>query len=107
MREFASGAIRDDDKEKLDFEGCLSPLALEAFAQYMLDNTIQKDGNERTSDNWQKGFSKECYMKSMWRHFFMAWKIHRGWVKGCMVTTLCALLFNVQGMLHEILKEKL
>ena len=106
MREFETGAIRDDDEGKLDFEGALSPLALEAFAQYMLDNTLQKDGKTRTSDNWQKGFTKSCYMKSMWRHFFAVWKMHRGWTKGCIVTALCALMFNVMGMLHVILKEK-
>ena len=35
MRNFASGATRDDDKDKYDFEGFFSPIVLESFAAYM------------------------------------------------------------------------
>jgi len=35
MRTFASGATRDADDHKLDFEGFLSPFVLERYAQYM------------------------------------------------------------------------
>ena len=111
MRTFLSGATRDSDVNKLDFEGFLSPLALQAFAEYMHENRVQSDGKVRASDNWQKGIPLDAYMKSMWRHFFAVWSTYRGvhdeemWEWGdVQITNLCALLFNVQGMLHEMVK---
>lgn len=105
MRVFESGATRDNDTEKIDFEGFLSPLALEAFAQYMHKNRIQADGSMRDSDNWQKGMPKSVYVKSMWRHFFAVWKNYRQ-DKSC-TEDLCALFFNVQGLLHVLETERL
>lgn len=106
MREFDSGATRDTDVEKLDFEGFLSPLVLERFAEYMNEHRVQSDGQLRESDNWQKGMPLSVYMKSMWRHFFDVWKMHR-YDEGDapLEEALCALLFNVQGYLHEKLKN--
>lgn len=104
MRRFDTGAIRDLDSDKLDFEGFISPLALERFAEYMHKNRIQADGGMRSSDNWQKGFPIDVYMKSMWRHFFAVWKHYRADQDN--IEDLCALMFNVQGMLHEKLKEQ-
>lgn len=105
VRSFPSGATRDIDAGKLDFEGFLSPLALEAFAKYMHKHRTQSDGSLRSSDNWQKGIPIEAYMKSAWRHFFAVWKRHRSG-DGPMTEDLCALLFNVQGLLHETLKKE-
>jgi len=114
IRTFATGATRDTDQGKLDFEGFLSPIALRRFAVFMNENRVQKDGTTRDSDNWQKGIPKDAYMKSMFRHFFSIWEQHRGIPskneKGEYVdieTELCALLFNVQGYLHEYLKAKM
>ena len=109
MRTFNTGATRNSDNEKYDYEGFLSPAALEVFAAYMHLHRKQADGKLRDSDNWQKGIPKEAYMKSMWRHFFDVWKLHRGYTvvsseDGHTVTmeeALCALMFNVQGYLHE------
>lgn len=102
MRTFKTGATRNDDSNKLDFEGFLSPTALEHFAEYMHKNRIQADGNIRASDNWQKGIPLDSYMKSMFRHFFDVWKSHRGLeTPEDMITNLSALMFNVQGYLHE------
>lgn len=103
MRKFKSGAIRDDDNNKIDYEGFLSPLVIERFGEYMHKHRVQSDGNLRSSDNWQKGFGKDVVMKSMWRHFFSVWKSHR---KGeASEEELCALLFNVMAYLHEELKD--
>lgn len=103
MRKFKTGATRDTDKDKLDFEGFLSPLVLERYAQYMHKHRFQADGQIRDSDNWQRGIPKDAYMKSMWRHFFDVWKGHR---KGLVPQEeMCALLFNVMGYLHEELKK--
>jgi len=35
MRKFKSGALRDDDEDKIDYEGFLSPIVLERYAQYI------------------------------------------------------------------------
>ncbi len=103
MRVFTTGATRDTDDGKLDFEGFLSPAVLEGFARYMHLNRFQTDGDLRASDNWQKGIPIDAYMKSMWRHFFAVWKGYRN--QEPELTDLYALLFNVQGMIHELLKE--
>lgn len=105
VREFSTGANRDVDTGKLDFEGFLSPLVMEEFARYMHKNRHLRDGTIRDSDNWQKGIPLDVYMKSAWRHFFTWWAQHRaGADVPVTVEHLCALLFNVQGYLHELLK---
>lgn len=104
MRQFKTGATRDSDKDKLDFEGFLSPIVIEEFAKYMHKNRIQADGGMRDADNWQKGIPIDAYMKSMWRHFHAVWKGHR--LNHDNIEDLCALLFNVQGMLLERIKER-
>jgi len=107
MREFETGATRNDDEGRLDFEGFLSVLAVERFAEYMNSHRIQADGKMRDSDNWQKGMPRSAYIKSMFRHFFEVWKIHRGYKpKDGIEEALCALMFNVQGYLHETIKER-
>ena len=114
MRQFDTGATRDTDQGKLDFEGFLSPAVLERFAEYMNKHRHQADGQVRDSDNWQKGIPQVAYMKSGWRHFFDWWTLHRmslnapltGAGEEHLEETLCAILFNVQGYLFEHLKRK-
>lgn len=113
LRTFDTGATRDTSQNKLDFEGFLSPQVLYRYAQYMHDNRQQSDGSLRDSDNWQKGIPRDEYMKSAWRHFFDWWEIHRANYDesgtnelDCQIEeSMCALLFNVMGYLHEHLKE--
>ena len=113
MRHFESGATRDDDKTKPDYEGFYSPTVVEAFGEYMNKHRVQADGELRDSDNWMKGIPKTAYMKSLWRHFLDMWFLHRGYEridkqtgeKLIMKEVLCAILFNVQGYLYEVLKE--
>ena len=104
MRTFATGATRDNDEDKLDYEGFLSPLVIERYATYMHKCRIQADGKLRDSDNWQKGISQDVYMKSMWRHFMAVWKDHRA--NKDPQEDLCALLFNAFGYLHEDLRDE-
>ena len=112
IRKFESGATRDVDQNKNDYEGFLSPLVIEAFGDYMTLHRVQSDGKLRDSDNWQKGMPLSAYMKSLWRHFLDLWKIHRGHeVKdkkdGHIITAkeaCCAIIFNTMGYLHESLK---
>ena len=119
MRKFETGATRDADTSKPDYEGFLSPLALARFAQYMHKNRVQADGKLRDSDNWQKGIPKTAYMKSAFRHFVEWWTAHRAaapaeYLPGGIVPgqddlveeAICALLFNAMGYLHEHLKAK-
>jgi hypothetical protein len=106
MRQFETGATRNLDHNKLDYEGFLSPLALKAYAEYMHKNRLQADGKLRDSDNWQKGIPITAYMKSMWRHFFDVWSNHRGVeTHENQIDNLCGMMFNVQGMLHEEIKK--
>ena len=108
MREFESGATRDDDVTKPDYEGFLSPIVLQRYAQYMNKHRKQADGKLRDSDNWQKGMDFDVYIKSGHRHFMDWWLIHRGYDgRDDIEEALCALMFNVQGYLHELLKKKL
>lgn len=106
LRKFSTGASRDSEEGKLDFEGALSPIVLKRFAEYMLCHT--KQGKEiRSSDNWQKGMSKESYMKSGWRHFHDWWMEHRGYKsREGLEDAICGVIFNSMGYLFEILKEK-
>lgn len=105
MREFETGATRNSDTGKLDYEGFLSPVVLEAYAEYMNRHRTQEDGKLRDSDNWQKGFPQEVYMKSLWRHFMDVWKEHRGIeTEAGLEAALCAVIFNAMGMLYELIK---
>lgn len=104
MRTFTSGATRDTDEAKLDYEGFFSPLVLERRAQYMHKNRVQADGGLRTSDNWQRGIPFPAYMKSLWRHFFAVWRGHRSGAD--IQEELCAVMFNAEGYLHELLKRE-
>ncbi len=107
MRNFKSGATRDDNKNKPDYEGFLSPLVIEAYGNYMHKHRKQADGKLRDSDNWQKGMPKNAYIKSAWRHFMDIWKEHRGYKsREGLEDALMALLFNIMGYAYEILKEE-
>ena len=108
MRTFDSGATRNDDQDKLDYEGFLSPLVLQRYAQYLHRHRLQADGKLRDSDNWQRGIPLSTYMKSMWRHFVDVWLHHRGYrCDADREEALMALLFNVSGYAHELLKNRL
>ena len=106
IRTFNTGATRDTDTNKLDYDGFLSPLVLQRYAEYMHSNRRQSDGSLRDSDNWQKGIPVEAYRKSLWRHFMEAWRTARGWAEFDLEIALCAMLFNVSGWLHEIIRER-
>lgn len=110
-RLFETGATRDTDDSKLDFEGFISPAVLRRYAEYMHEcrtKNVPPGDKLRASDNWQKGIPKEAYVKSMIRHTIEAWQQWDWETKGgdrVSQTTLCAIMFNVQGLLFEMLKE--
>ncbi len=121
MREFSTGATRDSEDDKLDFEGFLSPYALPRYAEYLHKHRTQSDGKIRASDNWQKGIPLDTYIKSLWRHLIEVWTLHRKPTfsnlkeeeQECALSeeekqedALCAVIFNAFGYLHEIKKAQ-
>ncbi len=108
IREFESGATRNSEEGKLDYEGFLSPLVLRRYAEYLHAHRRLEDGTMRDSDNWQRGMPLDVYMKSMWRHFMDLWTVHRGGqeINRAREVALCAIIFNASGYLHELLKHR-
>lgn len=113
MRRFDTGATRSDDSTRDDPEGYLSPLVIDRFCAYMTKHRIQQDGTVRASDNWQGGMPLTTYMKGLWRHVLHLWTRHRGWpvrdaqAAADMEEDLCAIIFNAQGYLHELIKRRI
>jgi hypothetical protein len=66
----------------------------------------------RDSDNWQSGFGPGVCMKSLLRHTWDVWIIHRGGVvieDGKPVSkknALCAAAFNIFSQLHDMEKPR-
>lgn len=114
LRQFATGATRNLDTNKLDYDGFFCPLAMKRFAEYMHSHRMQKDGKMRDSDNWQNGIPFDVYIKSLFRHFMDLRLIHKGQPAlspedNHSITAdeaLCAIIFNAQGYLHEFLKAQ-
>jgi len=109
MRHFTTGATRNSDEDKYDYEGFLSPLVIQRYGEYMHKHRIQADGKLRDSDNWQKGIPKDAYIKSLIRHVHTLWyngRYGETQQKETTEDTICAILFNAQGLLFEILSER-
>lgn len=118
MRKFETGATRDSDVGKYDYEAFFHPVVIEAVGRYMHKHRIQPDGSLRDGDNWQNGFGDnhcDVCIKSLWRHFLDFWYLHRGYKRidsktGEEVTQEeagCAMLFNIMAYLWKILEPKL
>lgn len=110
IRTFESGATRDVNYNKLDYEGFDSPLVNKRYAEYMHSHRKQADGSLRAADNWQKGIPKQAYMESLVRHVEDA-KLH--WdgypdeaVDPDFENVLCAILFNAKGLLYELIHDR-
>ena len=112
IRKFVSGATRDTDEGKYEPWGFLSPLALHRFSEYMHKHRKQADGSLRSSDNWKKGIPVAVYCHSLMRHVFDFWLVMTGFKPRFdkavedPVEIACAIMFNVQGFLHEALKDE-
>lgn len=111
MRTFPGGATRDTAEGKLEPWGFTSPLAEKAFCEYMHACRRQPDGNLRASDNWKRGIPLQEYAHSLSRHILdlrLQWEGFGTEAREqAMITTLCAIRFNVDGILHELLKTEL
>lgn len=107
MRKFDTGATRDSDEGKPRYGGFFSPLAMQAYGEYMHQHRIQPDGSLRDADNWKKGIPDRELFESAFRHFEDWWLIEDGYEgRSSLREALCALIFNAQARLHsECLKE--
>ena len=106
MRQFESGATRDNDQNKFDYGGFISPLVLAAYAQYMHGHRIQADGQPRSSNNWKKGMPRAAYFESGLRHVMDWWLEVDGYAsREGLEAALCGVMFNCMGYLHEVLRE--
>jgi hypothetical protein len=112
IRTFTTGATRNNDADKPDYDGFLAPSVIARFGAYMHKNRRQADGSLRDSSNWQKGIPREAYMKSAWRHHVEWWTLHHSPTdltetqQEALEEALCAVLFNAQGYLFELLKAR-
>lgn len=102
IRAFKGGATRDGHGNKYDYEAFTNALVKRRFAKFMHFHRRQKDGSLRDGDNWQRGMPREVFMKSLIRHVE---QLHYQWDKRRQLseTTLCAIRFNADGLLHELL----
>jgi hypothetical protein len=106
---FASGAYRDSDADKVDFESHLSPYAEEVAARYMHEHRLLPDGSRRAPDNWKMGISLDSYIKSLSRHWQDLQRLHRGLPSrngDDLFAAVGAIQFNINGYAHEIEKAR-
>ena len=110
IRQFDTGATRDTAEGKLEPWGFGSALVDLAYAEYMHENRIQSDGSLRASDNWKKGIPRDAYWHSLSRHIQDLRLIIEGFPEKAreqdIVKVLCAIKFNVDGLLYETLKAR-
>lgn len=111
-REFETGANRNSDHDKLDYEAFNSPLVDWYYAQYMHKHRKLEDGSMRPGDNWQKGFPIDVIHKSLARHYkdyhltTRGVKVKEGGGEHDIKDILCGIIFNAKAHLHELLKDK-
>lgn len=110
IRTFDTGATRDTTDGKHEPWGFMSALAEQRFCEYMTKHRMQADGSLRDSNNWKHGIPVPVYAHSLSRHIQDLRLILEGFpgraVEGDLEEVLCAVLFNVQGMLHETVKHR-
>ena len=113
METFEGGATRSDTSARNDPEGYMSAIAIERYCEYMTKHRVQADGSIRDSDNWQKGMPYNRALKGLWRHMMHLWIRFRGfnpsdkYAAADSEEDLCAIFFNTQVMLHQLVKERL
>ncbi len=112
MRTFSTGATRDTVKGKLSYVKALSPVALQRYVQYLSNHRLQTDGSIRDFDNWKKGIEQDVYLDGLGRHEMAVWLLCQGYPASdnhgpvTLEDSICGVIFNAMGMLHEILKGK-
>lgn len=106
MRQYETGATRDKNDDKLDYRGFLSFTALQRFAQYMHKHRQQADGRMRAADNWKRGIPVKDYLESLGRHYVDFELAEQAGKHDEAMELACAIWFNLQGYIHERLKQQ-
>jgi hypothetical protein len=107
IRRFETGATRDQDVNKLNFEGFEAAIVRQRYAEYMNGHRKQSDGSLRAADNWQAGFPVQSCMESMWRHFQDVCLEYDGYPsRDGLEDALCAVIFNAKAYLLAVLRER-
>lgn len=107
IRTFDTGANRNSDAGKLDYEGFFNPAVMQKWAEYMHKNRFLQDGSTRASDNWQLGIPKEECIKSLLRHVMDLWLEHRGEPsRETIDEALGAIMFNAQAYWLAVIRER-
>jgi len=112
MRTFAGGATRDTLANKPSYVKALSPSVLRHYVEYIGKHRVQSDGSLRDWDNWKKGIPQDVYLDGLARHFLSTWLLFDGFPASdnhgpvTIEDSICGVIFNAQGLLHEILKDK-
>ncbi len=115
MQQFQTGATRSADTSKIKPQKYTSPLATARFCQYMKSNEVQADGTRRDADNWKRGIPEQSYIDGLFRHTLDLQAALEGYAGQVypdekpheLDDILCAIWFNVQGLLHEREKRRL
>jgi len=112
LRLFETGASRDTLTGKLSYIKALSPIVLRRYVEYIGIHRTLPDGSLRDWDNWKKGIPQEVYLDGLARHFMSVWLILHGFPARdnhgtvTLSDALCGIIFNSQGMLHEVIMEQ-
>lgn len=114
IRQFESGATRDadDHPEKPNYIKALSPIVLREYVKYIGKHREQPDGSKRDWDNWKAGIPIDTYLEGLARHEMAVWLILHGYKsydnhgEVDLKDSLFGIMFAVNGMLHEILKDE-
>jgi hypothetical protein len=97
MRNFTTGAVRDDDSGKEDYIETISWRAMKRYAQYMTGKK-KKYGQ----GNFKKGIPIESYEQSLVRHLqkYLVNKYEGGTIEK-EEDHIAAMVFNLFGIMHE------
>lgn len=112
IRQFDSGATRDTVEGKLSYIKALSPIVLQRYVKYIGKHRTQSDGSQRDWDNWKQGIPQDVYLDGLGRHEMAVWLLCHGFPAFdnhgpvTLEDSLCGIIFNTQGMLHELLIEQ-
>lgn len=109
VRTFDTGATRSPLGDKLCYSRFFDPRVLKLRAEYMHRHRTQTDGKLREPDNWKRGIDQASYVDSLMRHFMDVWLWAAGYqdeMTEDIKTAIIACMFNLEGLLHEIMKEE-
>lgn len=114
-RTFETGAFRDTSNHKLSYLRHLSPVVLRRYVTFLHKHRQMPDGSLREPDNWKLGMPKREWAESLLRHMWDFWAVSEGEdilrpetdsEPQNLQDLLCAIMFNAQGYLNELIKEE-